>query len=94
MYKIETAYHIIESSNNNEPELACVGHCKSVWWLEEFDNYNVLSTCPKCGGYLKKASNGEDFKVLEFIPSPNNGKKILSHRVKPEFIAMAKTKWA
>lgn len=98
MYKIETAHHIIETSDNEKPAFTCNGVCKSVWWMSSFPDYNpmMMICCPKCGGKLRTAHN-DDYIVIEHKFTTNEIKKgyniTLKHTVKEGSEELAKKTW-
>ena len=48
MIILDTAFHITFDARYSNPEIACTGNCKKVWWLSDFDGRDA-EICPQCG---------------------------------------------
>jgi len=80
MIIIDSPFHITFSDQNEKPVYSCVGKCKSVWWLTDIDQDQML--CKKCGGKIEKAVENVHYKILRKHNkrlSLNDFKKYLSN---------------
>lgn len=64
MISVETKFHFIYSDFDDLPQLACIGKCRSVWFPLDVENIPAFS-CPKCGGILTSAKEGQNYEIVE-----------------------------
>lgn len=67
MYKIETEYHLITSSENKLPKYICNGLCKKAYWDGDLKEQLVIPLnimkCESCNGNIKAITKA-DYKVI------------------------------
>lgn len=69
MIVIETRQHFTFDSRSVNPELACQGLCRKVWWHEDLENREA-GVCPLCGGSLSSAVEKTHYSVLRCARRP------------------------
>jgi|GEM_PF-2190179 len=62
MIIIDTPFHITFRSLNDDPGIACLGHCRKVFWTTDIESKHEL--CLQCGGAMSAAILGTHYKVL------------------------------
>lgn len=97
MIEVETPYHISKSDADEKPTYKCRGTCLKVFWPVDIEQgpFGMQPACPKCGGLLTAAIEGQDYKVVAFEPGaklfPDTNLKM--HHVsglKDEYIGLQK----
>ncbi len=70
MIEVETPYHISKSDLDEKPVYKCRGTCLKVFWPVDIERvpFGMLPVCPKCGGRITAAEEGQDYKILAFVP--------------------------
>ena len=69
MIVLDTSYHITFDARHSNPDLACTGKCKKVWW--KIDLIGKDQVCPQCNSVgLCEAIPQVHFTVIDVATRP------------------------